>query len=49
MPYKLKKVKNGYYVENMNTKKRYSKKPMALSDAKLQIRILRAIELKEKR
>ena len=49
MPFELKKVKDGYYIENKSTKKKYSKKPIPLKNAKAQMRILQRIERKEKK
>tara|TARA_R100000951_G_scaffold79962_1_gene67850 strand:+ start:252 stop:413 length:162 start_codon:yes stop_codon:yes gene_type:complete len=49
MPFELKKVKDGYYVENKTTKKKYSNKPLPLKNAKGQMRILQRIERMEKK
>jgi len=40
MPFKIIKDKKGYYVENIDTGKRFSKKPMTEQNAKKQFRIL---------
>ena len=49
MPYQLKKVKNGYYVENKSTKKKYSNKPIPLKNARAQMRVLQVAERKERK
>ena len=40
MPYKLVKSGEGYYVENKDTGKRYSNKPIPLTNAKKQMKVL---------
>lgn len=40
MPYILKRVKNGYYVVNAITGKKYSKNPLTLTMAKRQLTAL---------
>jgi hypothetical protein len=40
MPYKLVKSGKGYYVENKDTGKRYSNKPIPLTNAKKQMKVL---------
>ena len=49
MPYHIIKVKGGFKVENKETKKRFSKKPMTKKNVEKQIKILRIIESKEKK
>tara|TARA_R100000655_G_scaffold14351_1_gene31948 strand:+ start:127 stop:282 length:156 start_codon:yes stop_codon:yes gene_type:complete len=44
MPYKLLKSGNKYYVENVETKYKYSKKPIIKSKAEKQKKILETIE-----
>ncbi len=44
MPYKLKKMKNGYYVENIKTKEKFSKKPIPKSNAIKQKYVLELID-----
>lgn len=40
MPYRIKKSKHGFYVENEDTGKKYSKHPIPLSNAKKQMAVL---------
>jgi hypothetical protein len=43
MPYILKRVKNGYYVVNAITGKKYSNKPLTLAMAKRQLTALHIV------
>ena len=47
MPYHIVKVQKGYKVENKNTKKKYSKKPMTKANDTKQKKILEKIEKKK--
>lgn len=44
MPFKIQKVKKGYFVKNTETGKKYSKKPMKKENAEKQFRLLNFIE-----
>jgi hypothetical protein len=48
MPYKIIKNKDGYYVENANTKKKYSKNPLKKENALKQRKAIIISELKRK-
>ena len=47
MPYVLKQVKNGYYVVNKETGKKYSNKPMTKENAEGQLRLLQSFSRKK--
>ena len=47
MPYHIIKSSSGYKVENKNTKKKYSKKPMTKANATKQKKILDNSQMKE--
>ena len=40
MPYELKQVEGGYFVQNKDTKRRYSLHPLSLATAKKQLAAL---------
>ena len=48
MPYHIIKSGKGFKVENKETKKKFSKKPMTKTNAEKQIKLLRIIESKKK-
>ena len=48
MPFKIQKVKAGYYVVNANTKKKYSNKPLTKTKAEKQLTAIRMNYYKKK-
>jgi hypothetical protein len=48
MPYKLVKVKGGYFVETISTGKKHSDSPMTKLKAEAQLRLLESIKERKK-
>jgi hypothetical protein len=49
MPYRLVKVKGGYYVETISTGRKHSDKPISEAKAKAQLRVLESVKEKKKK